>query len=93
MIYPEPSTGDLALCAAYSAADTYPPDRMAPSPLFNPYRPEADYLGIIDPVILEEEEQDSVFVHRILLLSNTSCFNISLPTYPYLVDRSSTLPQ
>jgi hypothetical protein len=56
MIYPAPRTGDTVLRAAYSAADTCSPDCMTPSFLFNPSRPEADSLGITDPVILEEKE-------------------------------------
>jgi hypothetical protein len=56
MIYPAPRTGDPVLRAAYSAADTYSPDRMTPSFLFNPYYPEADSLDITDPMILEERK-------------------------------------
>jgi hypothetical protein len=56
MIYPAPRTGDPVLRAAYSAADTCPPDCMTPSFLFNPYYPEADPLGITEPMILEERK-------------------------------------
>jgi hypothetical protein len=56
MIYPAPHTGDPVLRAAYSAADTCSPDHMTLFFLFNPYYPEADSLGITDPMILEEKK-------------------------------------
>jgi hypothetical protein len=53
MIYPAPCTGDPVLRVAYSAADTCSPDCIIPSFLFNSYYPEADSLGITEPMILE----------------------------------------
>jgi hypothetical protein len=56
MIYLVSCIGNPVLCVVYLVTDIYFFDYMISSFLFNSYYPEADSLGIIEPMILKKKK-------------------------------------